>query len=103
MVFQLVIRHVELGRAYTPAHRDPGGVYGLGIAGDQWMPPIQIVPLGQQRIGAGRRKPFNLFEVFGRQTDAIVDQVQPILVIPAAAAVPVEESATDIGVKGLGS
>jgi hypothetical protein len=58
--------------------------------------------LGQQHIGAGRRKPFNPFEAFGRQTDAIIDQVQPILVIAAAAAVPIQKSATNIGVKGLG-
>jgi hypothetical protein len=58
--------------------------------------------LGQQHIGAGWRKPFNPFEAFGRQSDAIIDQIQPILVIAAAAAVAVQESTTDIGVKGLG-
>ena len=66
------------------------------------MPPIQVVSLRQQHIGAGWRQPFNLFEAYGRQPDAIIDQVQPMLIIAAAASLPVQQAATDIGVKGLG-
>src|SRR5262249_8016469 len=91
-----------LGRAHPPAHRDPGGMYGLGVAGNQWMPPIQVMPLGQQHIGAGWRKPLNLFEAFGRQADAVIDQVEPILVVAAAATVCAEQSATYISIKDLG-
>ena len=103
MVLQFVVRHIEFVGANAPAHRYPGGVYAVGIAGYQRMPPVEVMALGQQYIGAGRRKPFDLFEAFGRQPDAIIDQVQPAFVIAAAAAVSVEESATNVGVKGLDS
>jgi len=101
VVLQFVVRHVEFRRAHPPTHRDPGGVYGLGVAGDQGMPPIEVVSLGQQHIGTGRRKPFDLFEAFGRQLDAIINQFQPMLIIAAAASLAVQQSATNIGVKGL--
>src|SRR5690348_1970741 len=86
-----------LARANPPAHRDACRVHTVGIAGEQRMPPVEVAALREEAIGAGRRQPTKLADVFRLQADAVVDLVRAALIVAAAAALAVEQTATDIG------
>src|SRR5579864_8661587 len=94
------LRRADAQFATPAAHRDAGGVDGLGIAGHQRVPPVQVLALGEQHIGAGRRQPGDGFEVFGREPHAVVDLFQPMPVVAAAAGLAVEQPAAHAGVIG---
>src|SRR5262249_6338092 len=66
------------------------------------MPPIEIAAFGEQHIGARRRQPFDAFEILRRQPDAIVDTFESVLIVAAAAAMPVQQPASYIGVESHG-
>src|SRR5712692_6275247 len=53
-VLELLVLDLVLAGADPTAHGNPGGVHGLGIAGDQRMPPVKVAAVGQQAVGAGR-------------------------------------------------
>ena len=62
-VLELVVRHVVLPGADAAAHRDAGLVHGLGVAGDQRVPPVEVVAVGHQPVAAGRRQPDDSVDV----------------------------------------
>jgi hypothetical protein len=55
MLFEIFVWHILFARQHMGADRDAGGVYRFRIAGDERMPPVEILALGEQHIGAGRR------------------------------------------------
>lgn len=69
----------------------------FGIPGNQRVPPVEVAPLVDEPVGAGGRQPADLRHGVGRQTDAIVHGLLPVLIVLAPAAVPVEQRAGDIG------
>ena len=101
VVLKVLVGHVHLRRADAAAHRDAGGVNRFGIAGDQRMPPVEVLALGEEHIGAGRRQPVDGFEGFRRQAHAIVDLFEPVRIVAAAAGFAVQQPAADVGVEGL--
>ena len=48
------------------AHRDAGRMHALRIAGDERVPPVEIVAVRDQAVGAGRRQPVELGEIVRR-------------------------------------
>src|SRR5580704_3895397 len=64
-VLELVVGHVLLAGLDLPAHRDPGLMHGFGVAGDQRMPPIELLAVSQQTIAAARWEPDDLLDVPG--------------------------------------
>src|SRR5262249_18286295 len=77
------------------AHRYAGLVDRLRAARDQMMPPVKVLAFRDEPVGAGRWKPGERAYVLGRQTHAIIDLFQPVLVIRAAAEPGVEQPAAD--------
>ena len=57
----------------------------LGIAGDEGMPPVEVVPLAQQPIGAGLGQPGEAAHGIGRQAHAIGHLGLAVRVVAAAA------------------
>ena len=72
-------------------------MHRLRIAGDERMPPVQVLALGDQAVAAGRRQPADLRDRLRGEPDAIVDPFGAMPVIPAAARPGVEQAAADIG------
>ena len=60
---------VSTGQSFSltvpSADRHAGNMHALGIAGDERVPPIEVAPLGDQPIGAGRRQPRQCPTLFG--------------------------------------
>src|SRR5882724_9997680 len=94
MVFQ--IAGLSLGDHAAP-HRDARLMHGPGIAGDQGMPPCQVLALSQQPIGAGLGQPIEAPDIARRQLYAIRHQLLTVLIILAAAVPEIELAAGDIG------
>ena len=86
---------------YAAAHGNPRRMDGLGIARDQRMPPVEILPFRHETIGAGRRQPGQGPHALGRQADAIGDLGLPVVVVGAPASLRIEQRAAHIGVVNL--
>src|SRR5262249_41160751 len=96
-VLELLFVDVILACADPSAHGDAGLVDCLRIAGDQWMPPVEIVTICEAAVGAGGRKPDDSIDVPGGQPDAVLHLRRTVLVAAAAASFAVEQPATHIG------
>jgi hypothetical protein len=72
-------------------------VHRRGIAGDERVPPVEVVPVRQPAIGTGWRQPDDPIDVSGRKPDAILHLGCPIGIVVAAAGLTIEKAATDIG------
>src|SRR5580692_7442684 len=57
VVFELAVGDIHFAVIDAAAHRNAGGMDGLGIAGHQRMPPVEVLARGEQNVGAGRREP----------------------------------------------
>src|SRR4029079_19545745 len=101
VLLKVVLRHLILGELDAPAHRDAGGVHGVRIARHQRMPPVEVAPLRQEPVGAGRRQPGNLPDIARRELDAVRDLLTPARIIAAAAGLRVEQPAADVGEHGV--
>src|SRR5665213_2298866 len=55
VVLEILVRHIDLRGADTASYRDAGGMHSFRIAGDQRMPPVEVLALCHSHIGAGRR------------------------------------------------
>src|SRR6266446_7168649 len=62
---EIVVRDLVLARADAPAHRDSRLVHGLGVARNEWVPPVEVASLGQKAIGAARRQPYDSVYISG--------------------------------------
>jgi len=100
MVLEVLVGHLGLARPDTAPNGNAGCVHGLRITRHERVPPIEVLALGEQHVGARRRQPGDRFQAFGRELDAIIDLFQAVRVVTAAAAVAVEQAAADIGVVG---
>src|SRR5262245_39696871 len=54
-ILKIGVGHLVFARADAPAHRNPRLMHGLGIARDEWVPPVEVASLGQKAIGATGR------------------------------------------------
>src|SRR3989442_1704809 len=98
MIDQMMLEIARIILRYGPAaHRYAGAVHRLGIAADQIMPVGQRLALGAQPIGAGSGQPGQGSDIGHAESDAVRDQRLPMLIVGAAAAVPVEQATGDIG------
>src|SRR5271169_518231 len=102
VVLEILVRHGLFAGAQAAPYRDSGRMHGLGVSGDERMPPIEVPALGNEHIGAGRRQPIDGFEALRRQSHAVMHLFEPIPIVAAAAGLAVEEPAADIGVIGVG-
>src|SRR6266567_9285053 len=94
---QRVGRHVVLQVLDPAADRDSGLMHRLRIAGDERMPPVQVLALGDQAVAAGRRQPADLRDRLRGEPDAIVDPFGAMPVVPAVARPGVEQAAAYVG------
>src|SRR5882672_4905283 len=56
-VLEILVGDLVLAGPDLAAHRHAGRMHRVGVARDQRMPPIEIMPIGHQAIAAGRRQP----------------------------------------------
>ena len=84
------------------ADGDPGRVHRCRIARDEWVPPVEVVALGQETVGAGVGQPREAAHGLGRQAHAIGNLGLAVRVVAAAAGLVVKEGAAHIGVHHLG-
>src|SRR5215470_1989188 len=84
---EIVVRDLVLARADAPAHRDPGLVHGLGVARNEWVPPVEVASLGQKAIGATRRQPHDSFYISGGYPNAILHLRGSVGIVAATARV----------------
>ena len=96
-VLELLFADVILACADPSAHGDAGLVDCLRIAGDEWMPPVEIVAVRKAAVCAGGRKPDDPIDVPGGQPDAVLHLRRTVVVAAATASVAVEQPATHIG------
>src|SRR6516162_2011592 len=62
---EIVVRDLVLARADASAHRYPRLVHGLGVARNEWVPPVEVASLGQKAIGAAWRQPHDSVYISG--------------------------------------
>ena len=74
-----------LGALHPAAHGDAGLMHGVGIAGDQRVPPIEVASLGNELVAAARRQPVQGADVFRGQPDAVGNLVGAIWIVLAGA------------------
>ena len=72
----------------------------VGVPRDQWMPPIKVLALREQHVGAGGWEPGYGFQALRRELYAIVHLLQPVCVVVATAGLAVEKAAADVGIEG---
>ena len=97
VIGELVVGQRVLVGDHAAAHRDARRVHALRIAGDERVPPVEVAAGAEQPVGAGRRQPVELGEIFGGQPHAVVDARGAVRVVAAAAGVAVEQAAADVG------
>src|SRR5262249_18817342 len=90
-ILEIVVLNLFLAGADLAAHRDAGGVHRVGVSGNERVPPIKVMPVGQQAVGAGRRQPDDPIDVARSQAHAVVHLLGPVRIVLAAAGVTVEE------------
>src|SRR5262245_47694976 len=59
------------------------------------MPPVKIAPLRNQPVTAGRRQPVQSRDVLRGQLQAIVDLLQPVLIVATAAGLAIKQATSD--------
>src|SRR5215470_11108482 len=64
-ILKVGVGHLIFARADAPAHRNPRLVHGLGIARNEWMPPVEVASLGQKAIRATGRQPYDSLDISG--------------------------------------
>src|SRR5215470_2578727 len=64
-ILKIGIGNLILAGADAPAHRNPRLVHGLGIARNEWVPPVEVASLGQKAIGATGRQPYDSLDISG--------------------------------------
>src|SRR6266545_3089371 len=57
VVLQILIGDLVLGTLHPPAHGNSGFMHGIGVAGNQRVPPVEVTPLRDQFVAAARRQP----------------------------------------------
>jgi hypothetical protein len=78
------------------AHGCAGGVNGVGIAGHQRMPRVEILALVHQPIRAGLRQPREFGYVLRRESHAVRHGFFAVRVIFAAAGLAIKQATMDI-------
>ena len=79
------------------ADGNPRIMHARRVAGDERVPPIEVAPLLHEPVGAGRRQPGEAAHALRRELHAIRHEAAAVLVVLAAAALPVEQLAGDVG------
>ena len=85
--------HIVFARSNAAAYRNACGVHRFRIIGDEWMPPVEIMPFCEPAVSASRRKPDQSLDIARRKPDAILYLGGPIAVVAAFACRAVEETA----------
>jgi hypothetical protein len=91
------VLNVRLRRGDAAARGDPRLVHAVPVARDQRMPRIEVLPFGNEAIGAGAGQPCDGAHVLRRQPHAVGHDRKPIRIVLAAAPLRVEQSAADAG------
>src|SRR5215813_1175474 len=65
VILKIGVGDLILAGADAPAHRNPRLVHGLGIARNEWVPPVEVASLGQKAIGATGRQPYDSLDISG--------------------------------------
>ena len=81
------------------ANGDTGLMDRLGIARNQRMPPVEVLALVDQTVGAGRRQPFQAGQIGGSKFDAIGHQERALDIIGAQAGAHIQEPAGNVGIR----
>src|SRR5262249_52775919 len=81
-ILEVFVGNLVLSSTNLAAHGHAGRMHGVGVARDQWMPPIEVVSVGHQAIAAGRRQPDDPVDIAGRQPDAVVHFAGSVRVVP---------------------
>ena len=76
-------------------------MHGIGVPGNERMPPVEVTTLGDEPVGAGRRQPRQLPHVGGSEPDAIRHFGLPTGIVRAAARRLVEQPAGDVRPRDL--
>src|ERR1700728_663345 len=100
VVLKVGVGDIHLAVTDPAAHRDPSRVDRLWIAGYQRVPPIQVLTLGEQHVGAGWRQPGNGLQGLRCKAHAVIHEFLAVPIIAAAAGLAVKQPAADIGVIG---
>src|SRR5262249_49746917 len=101
MVLPLALADLLVVHLDASTHGDAGGVDGLRVARDQGMPPVEVLSIGDEAIGARRRQPVDAAHQFRRQRDAIWHVALAVLVVGTLAALAFEHETGDIGEIGV--
>src|SRR5690606_5824661 len=98
-VIEIVVHVLDIrfGSGDAAAHRDPGHVHAVPVAGDQVVPWVEVMALRHQPVGAGGGQPGDGSYVLRREPDAIGDNRKTVFVVAAAAGLGVEQSAAHAG------
>lgn len=96
-IVEIVVRPGKVGLAGLDpsADRDAGLVHGFGASRNQPVPPVEVMPLRDQPIGAGPGQPADGAHILRRQPDTVRNPRQPVGIVGTAAAFGVEQPATD--------
>ena len=95
MVFKVLFGNIIFAH-YAIADRHTCYVHRLRIAGDQRMPPGQILVGRPQAVGAGGRKPVEAADAAGLQHNAVGDPDLAIGVVATPACPGIQEPARDV-------
>ena len=93
----VVFGQIVVEGGYAAANRDARFMHRVAAAADQMVPPVEIVALGNQPVGAGRRKPVDRPDGLGGQLHAIRHDRPSIVVILAAAGSRIKQAASHGG------
>jgi hypothetical protein len=97
VVLEIFIGDLVLGALHPAAHGDAGLVHGIGIAGDQRVPPIEVASVRDELVAAARRQPVQGADVFRGQPDAVGNLGGAVRVVLAGAGARIEQLAGDMG------
>ncbi len=95
VIGQLLFFDLLFGDDAVP-DRHAGAMDGVAPAGDEMVPPVKLLPLGQQPIGAGAGHEGQVGDIRRGDLHAIRYQLLPVLVASAATAERIEQVAGDI-------
>src|SRR5207253_1628899 len=70
-VEQILVRDIILAAGHPPADRNAGCLHGSRIAGDERVPPLEVLAFTYQPIGTGRRQPRDPADLRWRQPHAV--------------------------------
>ena len=84
-------------------YRDSRFPDGVRIARDKWMPPFKWPAFSEHAVSTAARQPVELFMVRSIDHEAITDHFLAILIVPAAAALSVQQRARHTGIENQAS